>query len=156
MLKKKSEDRKEKREMERKKKRVNNALSVPSVLGKNRFSVGKEDIGFPGSLTLTVKSEGVAEGVSMAKKMSSKSARSVSRPCWETEVIESMVRAIEYHEVLAKECKSSLIESRRELSPIEDKLQREKLLLSDRQLMLDKVKLRLNHISKEEIRFEVT
>lgn len=149
-LKKKSEDRKEKRERERESVERN----FPCVLGKKRCTVGKEDLGFPESLTLSMKSEGIvkSEGVAMAKKCSTKPGRSVvCGPCWGRDEIESMVRAIENHEVLARESKSSLVESRGELLALEDKLRREKLLLSDRQLMLDEVQMRLSRLSEEEL-----
>lgn len=88
----------------------------------------------------------------MAKKCSTKPGRSVvCGPCWGRDEIESMVRAIENHEVLARESKSSLVESRGELLALEDKLRREKLLLSDRQLMLDEVQMRLSRLSEEEL-----
>ena len=152
-LKKKSEDRREKREREREDGERNGrgSLSAPSVLGKKRCTVGREDIGLPGSLSLSVKSEGVGEGLVMAKKTGPKSARTTYGPCWSRDEVESMSRSIEFHEGLAQECKSTLVDSREECSAIEDKLRREKLLLSDRQLMLNEVTLRLSQISEGEI-----
>ncbi|KAG0561773.1 hypothetical protein KC19_9G090800 [Ceratodon purpureus] len=149
-LRKKSEDRKEKREREREgDERKGNFVSV---LGKKRCTVGKEGLGFPESLTLSVKSEGIvkSEGVAMAKK-GSKGRSGVCGPCWGRDEIESMVRAIKNHEVIAQESKTELAESRAELLALEDKLRREKLLLGDRELMLGEVQMRLERLSEEEL-----
>ena len=149
-LRKKSESRKE-RERERET-LSEGTLSAETRLGKKRF----QDIGLPGSVRLSVKTECDLEGLAMGKKYmgvkgSAKGVKSVGGPGWEREEIESMVRAIEYHEGLVGESKILAAESRKELLAVEDKLQREKLLLSDRHLMLDEVNARLKSISEEEL-----
>lgn len=88
----------------------------------------------------------------MARKASNKTWRvTACGPRWGREDIDGMVVAIECHQGLAEKCDVLLVESRRELEAIEDKLRREKFLRSDRQLMLDEVKLRLSWLSDEEL-----
>ena len=150
-LDKKREERKVQKEREREgleRKEGSVGVTCPSVLGKKRCTIAREEIWFPGSLSLSVKSK-FGEGPGMAKKAVNKSVRRSRGPRWGTEETETMVRAIECHEVLLCECKSMLVANRREVESIENKLRREKLLMSDRQLMLDDAEVRLARLTTE-------
>jgi hypothetical protein len=138
-LKKKAEVRKEKREREGE----GELLQAPSTLGKKRFSANRVSVGFPATLSLTVKSEVDAEqGSMMGKKGSSRNGRNGVQPGWGSRELESIERAIECSDGLLQKCRVSLQESARELVSIEDSLRRAKLLFSDRELIAAESKVK--------------
>jgi hypothetical protein len=131
-----------------KKERESEDVLIPSILGKKRCVAEKEGL----ALKLTIKSESTVEGVVMEKKVSGRGRGKELpiSPTWNAEDLESMASVIKKNTKLVEDCRVLLSESIAERGLVEDKLRRARILLSDRQAMMDKSTHQLKELNEQE------
>jgi flagellar biosynthesis/type III secretory pathway chaperone len=131
-----------------KKEREGEDEAVPVFLGKKRCVAEKEGL----ALKLTIKSESAVEGAAMEKKGLGRGRVKdlpVS-PIWDADDLDSMASIIKKNTKLVENCRVLLRESTADRGLVADKLRRARILLSDRQAMMDDSKHHLKELSEQE------
>jgi hypothetical protein len=129
-----------------KKEREGEDVPAPVFLGKKRCLAEKEGLG----LKLTIKSESAVEGAAMEKKGLGRGRvkELPVSPIWDVDDLDSMQSIIKKNTKLLEDCRVLLCESSAKMRLVEDKHRRARILLFDRQAMMDESKHQLKELSE--------